>query len=93
MPLKIVLLRPHDWSRLNPYYSSTITTVKGFNDMPKWSFVTGGFAQGRDRTCCDRVFLGTPLPKTCPPSVPWAFSLRATLAAENIPHQARARLP
>ena len=28
MPLKIVFLRPQNWSRLKPYYSSTITAVK-----------------------------------------------------------------
>ena len=28
MPLKIVFLRPQNWSRLKPYYSSTMTTVK-----------------------------------------------------------------
>ena len=30
MPLKIVLLRPQNWSRLKPYYSSIITAVKVF---------------------------------------------------------------
>ena len=28
MPLNIVLLRPQNWSRLKPYYKSTITAVK-----------------------------------------------------------------
>ena len=28
MPLNIVLLRPQNWSRLKPYYESTITSVK-----------------------------------------------------------------
>ena len=30
MPLKIVFSRPQNWSRLKPYYSSTITAVKDF---------------------------------------------------------------
>ena len=29
MPLDIVFRRPQNWSRLKPYYESTITAVKG----------------------------------------------------------------
>ena len=29
MPLNIVFLKPQNWSRLKPYYYSTITAVKG----------------------------------------------------------------
>ena len=37
MPLNVVFLRPQNWSRLKPYYSSTITAVKGFREPEKGS--------------------------------------------------------
>ena len=33
MPLKIAFLRPPNWSRLKPYYQSTITAVKGLREF------------------------------------------------------------
>ena len=32
MPLNVVFLRPQNWSRLKPYYESTITAIKGWKN-------------------------------------------------------------
>ena len=46
MPLKILFLRPQNWSRLKPYYQSTITAVKDAK-VPRWGYgMAGGMALG-----------------------------------------------
>ena len=43
MPLKIVFLRPQNWSQLKPYYYSTITAVKGLAVLNRSSAILQRF--------------------------------------------------